>query len=308
MAKTTAMVPAEQKRQEIYKQMPKPLRDIADSGMKKKAMFAKGWMMVAYDFGKMVAEVQANPERFSGVDTTVKPIPMLARYWKISEIILYDLQRMTTRLSREFVEAESLKPLPDGSELTQKHFVLLARVKDAANRRKLLAQIRAESLTANQVLALLRSGQYEQDESRTTGGRNPVMPTTGQATLQKVQSVTKTVNRFLKALTDTPQGTKVMRELESIPPAKVTEQSIAQLDAVAQEVAAARERLAAFETYLKSIRERSQRVLQEKHKDSGNGKPTRTKSTERRPETVAVGPPMAGGKKKKKKKRPPVAV
>jgi hypothetical protein len=160
-------LPHEERRLLLLNDMPSILRRTAFAINAKLGIVAGGSLMVAYDIG-VLAKTAHNDEATYGSCCLVE----LAEYLGIEggAVTLYELGRLTTAFSREFLKQQVSIPMADGRYLQLAHFLLLANVHIIDKRMQVLDLIRKECLSPAATRKTMLAAGYL--DSRTHGRCN----------------------------------------------------------------------------------------------------------------------------------------
>jgi hypothetical protein len=166
-----ALTDAERKK--LLADMPEDLQPIAQRVHDKLKTLNRGDALTRYDIGVMLTAPVNKPSVYG-----MEAIEQVAEYAGVGggRRTLYDMVIFAKEFTREFVEAEATKPLPDGSYLSFYDFCQLAKVTDPAERKRLLKRIREENLSIADIRREIAGGEYPVAHKR--AGRRKVKPPT----------------------------------------------------------------------------------------------------------------------------------
>jgi hypothetical protein len=109
----------------------------------------RGVNLLLYDVGRQVSIIRTKPSVY-GAD-----VDDLGVCLGVDMRILHQIAGMSEVFDREFIEAESTKPMKCGAYLSMGHFIALAGLYTEKEQTKMLKRIRVENLSCRQVHGLV---------------------------------------------------------------------------------------------------------------------------------------------------------
>lgn len=184
MSEKNAVSPVEKKRLALLKEMTPACRKVAEDFDTKMSKSAQGVIMISYDMGSRLREVVENEGEYGS-----KAVETLAAYLNVKggATTLYGLRDFAESFDREFVKANSVKPMANGDYLTLQHWSQLRKIAEQKDREKLLNRVFKESLSANELEKEVRAGSKTKHSRQ--GGRKPGIPTSVLAGVQQTLSI-----------------------------------------------------------------------------------------------------------------------
>lgn len=214
---TTAVAPIEKNRLQAYKAMTPATQELAKQFEEKLGHGAMAVVTMQYNIGSQIAHITKpeNEEQYGS-----KAVPLLADYLNISQgaTTLYNLRNFAMKFDKDFVKEWSLKPMASGNYLTLHHWLQVMKIKDEDKITKVLKKTLVESWSASDLEKEIRSGGAGKQTNTRGGGRNPKMPTSPIAGLQKTFSMLQKFNRFEEAAEESIFGA-----IEELEPDKVSD-------------------------------------------------------------------------------------
>ncbi len=182
-------------RNALFEDMDPITKQVAMSGIEKLQKGFKADLLVRYDVGELINKIfTANH-----LDDNQKKeeLNKLADYWGQTSLSLYDLRNVAIAFTRQFLVEQVEEGMSNGNYLTWSHFRELQKVKET-KRLGILKKVRQNNLSAKE-LALELQGNRENTHMR-GGGRNPGIPKTPIAMLQKLFTTVQQTDNYLVAL------------------------------------------------------------------------------------------------------------
>ena len=209
-------VPADQRRQEAYNEMPKALQKIADFVFKKTEQQATGNLRIHHAVGEKVLAVLEDEDTF-GIEG--KSIDQLSAYTGWTKEMLFkcrDLQKIYPDWAE--LEAIATTPFKNGNRVTVTHMFAIVKLVRATDRKKLVKQMQEESLTTQQLETEIAALGYDKTNVRTSG-RKPSKPTSPKAGYQEMFKESQRINNRFKHT-----WKPIFDEVEGVSPDKIDPQ------------------------------------------------------------------------------------
>lgn len=237
---TKTLTPYEKKRKELLTEMTPPTREVALDFEKKITLLNQGEILVSYDMGARMKKVLGD-ESVYGANAAIQ----LAAYLGMTNTTrFYNLVNMSEAFDRKWIASQAAQGLSNGQPMRLGHFLALSLVKLKKDLEGLLTRVRQESISVND-LELEVKAKYETKNTR-SGGRNPGIPKSPEAGLQKSFSLAQQLSNYLEKFDDT-----ILPSVEEIPPDDMDEKILerferaeTQLVATGEQVEATLQRMA----------------------------------------------------------------
>lgn len=313
MAKSeTAVTPWQQKREQLLAEMTPATRSVALDLEKKRAMIAKGGILIIYDMGARLRDVVDKPSEHGE-----EAVEQLSAYFDMGQKgpdELRDMKNFATEFTKDFVNEQIAKPLANGQFLSYKHFRMVMRLKSKKDQLKLLERARNECLSANALEDLIQA-EYARKNVRTSG-RKPAKPTTPMAGLQKAFSQAQQLSNFLTQHMEE----SVFDPLKEMPPDEVNDTVLQRGEVFETQAVEAQHALEKALRQWVPVKERLLRVMSKKAEAAEKAAKTEAVESDGKPEAKPkphkLKPRKAGKptkdkmakKDKKKLRRRPAAV
>jgi hypothetical protein len=279
-------------RDKLLKEMTPAAQELAQTVAKTLSQGARGVVAMHYEIGLQL-KIAGNAEAKYGTNA----IEQIANYLGVPEgsAMLHDLVEITKAFEKDYVRAETEKPLSNGNYMTLMHWRMLAKIKDLneTKRDALVAKIHSESISAKDLALHIRSGG-ETRHSR-QGGRTPVTPSNPMIGLQKFYTLAHSLENW--------QGTAekgIFDVLDEISPDLVTDKLVAKTEETLGELDRTIKASQAMQTRLKTNLARLKKVKPEAAKTGKATKGAKGDADEEYDEGAAGAKPK--GKKVKGKK------
>ena len=151
-------------------------------------------VLAHYDLGTDLVKVTSDETRY-GTDA----LPQLAKYLGVEHGTngMLALKRWAGVFDRKTVAEYTGKTFPDGSRLSVQHWVIVTRVKAAADRVKLLKRAVAEGLSSRQVSSLVAGIAMVNPGG--AGGRAPRSPLSAAAALKKLHALCYALHNYMES-------------------------------------------------------------------------------------------------------------
>lgn len=311
---TTAVATAvDKKRAETLKAMTAETRKISEQIATKVSTVEAGRVLGAYNIGALLLPIKSN-ERDYGSNA----VQQLADYHNISggADALYRLMTFAETFDKEFVMAETRKPMANGTHMTVSHWVMLTRLSERSKVDKMLKRIFAESMSASDLEVEIRSGAAGSTKNVRAGGRKPNVPTNPVVGLQRTISLAVKFTRW-----DEWAAQSVCSAIDKMPADSVTEALQEKLEATLASVQEANTTAESMVKTLQANLARVKNVLSHRTavsaKESSTDKSVDEAKQSKSAAKVATAKPatkvpaktvLAKGKKKQKVKKKAAAV
>jgi len=169
------------KQQELLDRMRPPTRTRALEAVRQRETNNKGYVLLAHNLGSWMREMTERRDKYG--DDAVNEF---CAFLNLDPKGAYVTQavNLAERWTRDDLAAETSTPLRNQQPLSLMHFVYLGRIEAPAQRRQILARVRAESMSAQELLETIR-GELDAKNVR-AGGRLPTVPNSPLGGLRKL--------------------------------------------------------------------------------------------------------------------------
>lgn len=306
MSETKAVVPAIKQRELLLKEMTPSCRQLAKDIDKSLAAWSKGTVGTWYNIGVWIKDARdpKNEAHFG-----LKAVDQLAAFINESPALLYNLQNFVEVFpEKKFVLAYCDQPMANGRYLELGHWMRFMTIQNRAEQEKVIKRTLRESLSLRDLEAEIRASGTQRRNVR-SGGRNPAIPTSPIAGLQKFWGLSNKMLNFEKIVEK-----HVCDQLDELAPAQINANLLNKLETTLDMVSSAREAMGNAVGRLTDNIKRVKKVLDSKPADEIQAVAEDNGEEAPRPHTakasanghVVKGDKTSVDKKPKKAKRRPV--
>lgn len=248
------LLPAEKKQADVLAQMNPELRKIAKELQKNRNESSQRHALSYYDMGAKVAMVLENEPTYGS-----NAVEQLASYLNFPGGAngLYNLKVLAISYDRGFIQQEAVQARSDGTPLELGHFLHLTKVKSAAEKKRLLREIRDKCLSVNDLARHVAA----LSERRSSGGRPPSVPHSPFAGLQQLFAETQKLSNRLPVLDEA-----ALDQIAVMSASEVNPQLLTKLEQTEELVFMLEERLGSTSVKLNHALSRVKRILRQKGK------------------------------------------
>lgn len=186
---TTAINPAEKKRQQLFKQMTPDTQKIVTEFQGRVSKANTGTVLMQYDLGAHVAQMISEETKYgSGA------VKLVAEYLGSDEATMYNLRTFAAEFERDYVKELSGREMSNGRMLSVGHWMQVMKLKDKADQKKILEKVFKNSMTVGDLeLEVRTSGKQKNARA---GGRKAKVPSSAIIGLQKSWSLLNAFNNY----------------------------------------------------------------------------------------------------------------
>lgn len=240
----------EAKRKQTYQEMPPDLKEVALKFERIEVAIAGGTVVLKYDIGLGVERVRADEGRYG-----TRAVERLGEYLGVSVSYLCDLGNLTKHFTQGEVKDLASRTLPGGDHLRLHHFLALMRIRDAADRQRMLDRVLEGGWSTRRLVAEIDSQGIEKRKV-SRGGRRPARPTSPLAAAQSLAVAMERINRraplWRQSLIDA---------VAEMPPSTINRVLRAKVSAALRQVTAMKARLPDIAAGLQRSLERVDRIV-----------------------------------------------
>jgi hypothetical protein len=295
----TKLTAVEKKRQELYNNMPVPLRQVADDFSSKMKAGAKGAIMIHYALGCRIKDVLEEEGTYGR-----SACKQLAAYLDLEggETALYNLRNMVNAFDRDYVEETSSQPMATGRYMSVQHWIYLSRVEGVKARQKLVRRVLDESLSSNALLAEITAGMPQKNAGRTGAGRPAQVSTNPAVAVQKAGELAQKWVRYEEQAHSLFEGLAEL-EPEQVNMALISKikEARARIEDNAEKATSLAGTLEEAETKLEEILDSKYEAAEESHEDAEAKDAEAEEAVPAKKSVKKAASVSANGKKKKKK-------